>query len=145
MSLFLFCQQIRAANLSGDCWFSKETFGRFKFGWKGHQQVSRYFGSGAFTSTVHVQCIKYDLQGVNLYQNCFWYELLVVMFLVTPEGRLFTNFYFYLFHFTTHVTKTKCEWKKKRLQESCEEPEFLIRLWYCEENLHACLYLGLKG
>ncbi|XP_015773739.1 PREDICTED: mitochondrial inner membrane protease ATP23 homolog [Acropora digitifera] len=35
----LACTEIRAANLSGDCWFSKETFGRFKFGWKGHQQV----------------------------------------------------------------------------------------------------------
>ncbi|KAK2549658.1 Mitochondrial inner membrane protease ATP23-like protein [Acropora cervicornis] len=34
----LACTEIRAANLSGDCWFSKETFGRFKFGWKGHQQ-----------------------------------------------------------------------------------------------------------
>ena len=32
-------QQIRAANLSGDCWFSKEAFGRFKFRWRAHQQV----------------------------------------------------------------------------------------------------------
>ena len=31
--------QIRAANLSGDCFFWKENFGRFRFGWKAHQQV----------------------------------------------------------------------------------------------------------
>ncbi|KAJ7376846.1 Mitochondrial inner membrane protease ATP23 [Desmophyllum pertusum] len=34
----LACTEVRAANLSGDCWFSKETFGRFRFGWKAHQQ-----------------------------------------------------------------------------------------------------------
>ena len=31
--------KIRAANLSGDCWFSKEAFGRFRFRWRAHQQV----------------------------------------------------------------------------------------------------------
>ncbi|XP_020612027.1 mitochondrial inner membrane protease ATP23 homolog [Orbicella faveolata] len=34
----LACTEIRAANLSGDCWFSKEAFGRFKFRWRAHQQ-----------------------------------------------------------------------------------------------------------
>ena len=32
--------KIRAANLSGDCFFAKENFGRFRFGWSKHQQVS---------------------------------------------------------------------------------------------------------
>ncbi|XP_062505608.1 mitochondrial inner membrane protease ATP23 homolog isoform X2 [Corticium candelabrum] len=35
----LACSEIRAANLSGDCFFWKENFGRFKFGWKKHQQA----------------------------------------------------------------------------------------------------------
>nr|XP_058957141.1 mitochondrial inner membrane protease ATP23 homolog [Pocillopora verrucosa]XP_058957142.1 mitochondrial inner membrane protease ATP23 homolog [Pocillopora verrucosa] len=34
----LACTEIRAANLSGDCFFSREAFGRFKFRWKAHQQ-----------------------------------------------------------------------------------------------------------
>ena len=32
--------QIRAANLSGECFFWKENFARFKFGWQKHHQVS---------------------------------------------------------------------------------------------------------
>ena len=32
--------QVRAANLSGDCFFSKENFGRLRFGWRKHQQVN---------------------------------------------------------------------------------------------------------
>ena len=32
--------KIRAANLSGDCFFAKENFGRFRFGWSKHQQVN---------------------------------------------------------------------------------------------------------
>ena len=35
----LACTEIRAANLSGECFFSKELFTRLKFGWKKHQQV----------------------------------------------------------------------------------------------------------
>ncbi|XP_065886297.1 mitochondrial inner membrane protease ATP23 homolog isoform X2 [Dysidea avara] len=35
----LACSEIRAANLSGDCFFSKENFGRLRFGWRKHQQV----------------------------------------------------------------------------------------------------------
>jgi inner membrane protease ATP23 len=35
----LACTEVRAANLSGECFFSKETFTRMKFGWKKHQQV----------------------------------------------------------------------------------------------------------
>lgn len=31
--------QIRAANLSGECFFWKETFARLKFGWRAHHQV----------------------------------------------------------------------------------------------------------
>lgn len=31
--------QIRAANLSGECFFWKETFARLKFGWRKHHQV----------------------------------------------------------------------------------------------------------
>ncbi|KAL5499853.1 hypothetical protein EMCRGX_G011317 [Ephydatia muelleri] len=31
--------QIRAASLSGECFFWKETFARLKFGWKAHHQV----------------------------------------------------------------------------------------------------------
>lgn len=34
----LACTEIRAANLSGDCFYSKEAFGRFRFKWKAHQQ-----------------------------------------------------------------------------------------------------------
>ncbi|EDO34675.1 predicted protein, partial [Nematostella vectensis] len=34
----LACTEIRAANLSGDCFFWKENIGRFQFGWKAHQQ-----------------------------------------------------------------------------------------------------------
>ncbi|XP_011406005.2 PREDICTED: mitochondrial inner membrane protease ATP23 homolog isoform X4 [Amphimedon queenslandica] len=32
------CSEIRAANLSGECFFWKENFARLKFGWKKHQQ-----------------------------------------------------------------------------------------------------------
>ena len=35
----LACSEIRAANLSGECFFSKENFGRLKFGLKKHHQV----------------------------------------------------------------------------------------------------------
>jgi inner membrane protease ATP23 len=34
----LACSEIRAANLSGDCFYWKENFARLKFGWKAHQQ-----------------------------------------------------------------------------------------------------------
>ena len=34
----LACTEIRAANLSGDCFFWKENFARFNLGWRGHQQ-----------------------------------------------------------------------------------------------------------
>ncbi|XP_028401908.1 mitochondrial inner membrane protease ATP23 homolog [Dendronephthya gigantea] len=34
----LACTEIRAANLSGDCFFWKEFFSRFNFGWKSHQK-----------------------------------------------------------------------------------------------------------
>ncbi|XP_065842075.1 mitochondrial inner membrane protease ATP23 homolog [Oscarella lobularis] len=34
----LACTEIRAANLSGDCFFWKENFARLKFGWRKHQQ-----------------------------------------------------------------------------------------------------------
>ena len=36
-----FVLKIRAANLSGDCFFAKENFGRFRFGWSKHQQVNK--------------------------------------------------------------------------------------------------------
>lgn len=35
----LACTEIRAASLSGECFFWKETFARLKFGWKAHHQV----------------------------------------------------------------------------------------------------------
>ena len=35
----LFVLQIRAANLSGECFFWKETFARLKLGWRKHHQV----------------------------------------------------------------------------------------------------------
>lgn len=35
----LACTEIRAANLSGECFFWKETFARLKFGWRRHHQV----------------------------------------------------------------------------------------------------------
>ena len=35
-----FTSKVRAANLSGDCFFAKENFGRLRFGWSKHQQVS---------------------------------------------------------------------------------------------------------
>ncbi|XP_064400364.1 mitochondrial inner membrane protease ATP23 homolog isoform X2 [Halichondria panicea] len=35
----LACTEIRAANLSGECFFWKENFTRFKFGWRKHHQV----------------------------------------------------------------------------------------------------------
>ena len=35
----LACTEIRAANLSGECFFWKENFARLKFGWKKHHQV----------------------------------------------------------------------------------------------------------
>ena len=35
----LACSEIRAANVSGECFFWKENFARFKFGWKKHHQV----------------------------------------------------------------------------------------------------------
>lgn len=35
----LACTEVRAANLSGECFFWKETFARFRFGWKKHHQV----------------------------------------------------------------------------------------------------------
>lgn len=38
----LACSEIRAANLSGECFFWKENFARLKFGWKKHHQVSAY-------------------------------------------------------------------------------------------------------
>lgn len=37
--LHLACTEIRAANLSGECFFWKENFARLKFGWKKHHQV----------------------------------------------------------------------------------------------------------
>ena len=37
--VLLFLAQIRAANLSGECFFWKETFARLKFGWRKHHQV----------------------------------------------------------------------------------------------------------
>lgn len=35
----LACTEVRAANLSGECFFWKETFARLKFGWKKHHQT----------------------------------------------------------------------------------------------------------
>ena len=35
----LACSEIRAASLSGECFFWKENFARLKFGWKKHHQV----------------------------------------------------------------------------------------------------------
>ena len=35
----MYVRKIRAANLSGDCFFWKENFARLKFGWKQHHQV----------------------------------------------------------------------------------------------------------
>ena len=34
------CTEVRAANLSTECFFWKENFARFKFGWKKHHQAS---------------------------------------------------------------------------------------------------------
>ena len=36
----LACTEIRAASLSGECFFWKENFARLKLGWKKHHQVS---------------------------------------------------------------------------------------------------------
>ena len=36
----LACTEIRAASLSGECFFWKETFTRLKPGWRKHHQVS---------------------------------------------------------------------------------------------------------
>ena len=42
----LACTEIRAASLSGECFFWKENFARLKFGWKKHHQVRREGGEG---------------------------------------------------------------------------------------------------
>ena len=47
-----FSLQIRAANLSGECFFWKETFARLKFGWRAHHQVR----SQTHTSQLHLEC-----------------------------------------------------------------------------------------
>ncbi len=44
------CSEIRAASLSGECYFSKETFGRLRFGWRKHHQVSYHGFAHMFTS-----------------------------------------------------------------------------------------------
>ena len=49
--------KIRAANLSGDCFFWKENFARLKFGWKQHHQVIIY-------ETFYYVCVNY------MYHRC---------------------------------------------------------------------------
>lgn len=61
----LACSEIRAANLSGECFFWKETFGRFKFGWKKHHQVS--------SNTLGLDCtccIIMSMQGLCEREGC---------------------------------------------------------------------------
>lgn len=48
----LACSEIRAANLSGECFFWKENFARFKFGWRKHHQV-RWLPTYCAKSTMH--------------------------------------------------------------------------------------------
>ena len=48
----LACSEVRAANLSGECFFWKETFARLKFGWRKHHQVWPAMEGAELTSPI---------------------------------------------------------------------------------------------
>ena len=55
----LACTEIRAASLSGECFFWKENFARLKFGWKKHHQVwQKGSGKGSI-------CLSYSQAAPN--------------------------------------------------------------------------------
>lgn len=55
----LACSEIRAANLSGECFFWKENFARLKFGWKKHHQVMPFSVWGNDLIIVFTLLIRY--------------------------------------------------------------------------------------
>lgn len=54
----LACSEIRAASLSGECFFWKENFARLKFGWKKHHQASKRFRSVVVIRCLYTRCVR---------------------------------------------------------------------------------------